>query len=108
MQEMDYIKEAKNGLKFRKLYGGIEDVLVPYMYLENTTRKVLVMEWVEGKKLSEVKDLYLVEVGVYCSFNQLLEYGFYHADPHPGNLLRTYNGKLAYIGIVLKLKYYGM
>ncbi|XP_061969813.1 uncharacterized aarF domain-containing protein kinase At1g71810, chloroplastic isoform X1 [Populus nigra] len=96
-REMDYIKEAKNGLKFRKLYGGIEDVLVPYMYLENTTRKVLVMEWVEGKKLSEVKDLYLVEVGVYCSFNQLLEYGFYHADPHPGNLLRTSNGKLAYI-----------
>ncbi|XP_073260724.1 uncharacterized aarF domain-containing protein kinase At1g71810, chloroplastic isoform X2 [Populus alba] len=96
-REMDYIKEAKNGLKFRELYGGIEDVLVPYMYLENTTRRVLVMEWVEGKKLSEVKDLYLVEVGVYCSFNQLLEYGFYHADPHPGNLLRTYNGKLAYI-----------
>lgn len=61
MQEMDYIKEAKNGLKFRELYGGIEDVLVPYMYLENTTRRVLVMEWVEGKKLSEVKDLYLVE-----------------------------------------------
>ncbi|XP_011026287.1 PREDICTED: LOW QUALITY PROTEIN: uncharacterized aarF domain-containing protein kinase At1g71810, chloroplastic [Populus euphratica] len=104
-REMDYIKEAKNGLKFRKLYGGIEDVVVPYMYLENTTRRVLVMEWVEGKKLSEVKDLYLVEVGVYCSFNQLwstvsimpLEHGFYHADPHPGNLLRTYNGKLAYI-----------
>ncbi|KAJ6685165.1 CHAPERONE-ACTIVITY OF BC1 COMPLEX CABC1 -RELATED [Salix purpurea] len=96
-REMDYIKEAKNGLKFRKLYGAIEDVIVPNMYVENTTRRVLVMEWVEGKKLSEVKDLYLVEVGVYCSFNQLLEYGFYHADPHPGNLLRTYDGKLAYI-----------
>ncbi|CAK7346703.1 unnamed protein product [Dovyalis caffra] len=80
-----------------KLYGGIQDVLVPDMYVENTTRRVLVMGWVEGKKLSEVKDLYLVEVGVYCSFNQLLEYGFYHADPHPGNLLRTYDGKLAYI-----------
>lgn len=97
MQEMDYIKEANNGLKFRQLYGGLQDVLVPKMYVEHTTRKVLVMEWVEGQKLSEVKDLYMVEVGVYCSFNQLLEYGFYHADPHPGNLLRTYDGKLAYL-----------
>uniref|UniRef100_A0A803NCW3 ABC1 atypical kinase-like domain-containing protein n=1 Tax=Chenopodium quinoa TaxID=63459 RepID=A0A803NCW3_CHEQI len=78
-REMDYRKEANNGLKFRELYG------------------VLIMEWIEGQKLAEVKDLYLVEVGVYCSFNQLLEYGFYHADPHPGNLLRTYDGKLAYL-----------
>lgn len=94
---MDYRKEANNGLKFRRLYGGIKDVFVPNMYMEHTTRRVLVMEWVEGQKLSEVEDLYLVEVGVYCSFNQLLENGFYHADPHPGNLFRTYDGKLAYI-----------
>ncbi|KAG6673812.1 hypothetical protein I3842_15G010400 [Carya illinoinensis] len=96
-REMDYMKEANNGLKFRQLYGALPDVFVPKMYVEHSTRKVLVMEWVEGRKLSEVKDLYLVEVGVYCSFNQLLEYGFYHADPHPGNLLRTYDGKLAYL-----------
>ncbi|KAL8144329.1 hypothetical protein V2J09_017361 [Rumex salicifolius] len=96
-REMDYRKEAENGLKFRELYGNLQDVMVPFMYMDVTTQKVLVMEWVEGKKLSEVKDLYLVEIGVYCSFNQLLEYGFYHADPHPGNLLRTYDGKLAYL-----------
>ncbi|XP_024976148.1 uncharacterized aarF domain-containing protein kinase At1g71810, chloroplastic isoform X2 [Cynara cardunculus var. scolymus] len=97
MQEMDYINEAKNGVRFRELYGSLKDVLVPDMYIEKTTRKVLTMQWMEGQKLSEVKDLYLVEIGVYCSFNQLLEYGFYHADPHPGNLLRTYDGKLAYL-----------
>ncbi|KAK9220015.1 hypothetical protein WN943_008662 [Citrus x changshan-huyou] len=96
-RELDYKIEAKNGLKFRQLYGGIQDVLIPEMYVEQTTRKVLIMEWVEGQKLSEVKDLYLIEVGVYCSFNQLLEKGFYHADPHPGNLFRSYDGKLAYI-----------
>ncbi|KAM3361306.1 putative aarF domain-containing protein kinase, chloroplastic [Capsicum galapagoense] len=96
-REMDYKREARNGIKFRQLYGAIQDVVVPEMHLERTTRKVLTMQWLEGQKLAGVKDLYLVEVGVYCSFNQLLEYGFYHADPHPGNLLRTYDGKLAYL-----------
>lgn len=103
MQEMDYRKEAQNGLKFRQLYGGIKDVLVPEMYMEHTTQTILVMEWVEGQRLSEVQDLYLVEVGVYCSFNQLLEYGFYHADPHPGNLLSTYDGKLAYLELTFNI-----
>lgn len=97
MQEMDYREEAKNGLKFRKLYGGLRDVFIPDMYTDTTSRRVLVMEWVEGKKLADVKDIYLVEVGVYCSLSQLLDYGFYHADPHPGNLLRTSDGKLAYL-----------
>ncbi|KAG6495392.1 hypothetical protein ZIOFF_043195 [Zingiber officinale] len=96
-REMDYRAEAMNGLKFRKLFGGLRDVVVPEMYLEQTSRRVLVMEWVEGRKLSDIKDLYLVEVGVYCSLSQLLEHGFYHADPHPGNLLRTSDGKLAYL-----------
>ncbi|PIN25287.1 putative unusual protein kinase [Handroanthus impetiginosus] len=96
-REMDYRREADNGVKFRLLYGSIQDVVVPEMYVEQTTRKVLTMQWLEGQKLTEVKDLYMIEVGVYCSFNQLLEFGFYHADPHPGNLLRTYDGKLAYL-----------
>lgn len=62
MQEMDYNNEASNGIKFRNLYGSIQDVVVPLMYTEYTTRKVLVMEWIEGRKLSEVKDLYLIEI----------------------------------------------
>ncbi|XP_011074132.1 uncharacterized aarF domain-containing protein kinase At1g71810, chloroplastic [Sesamum indicum] len=96
-REMDYKREADNGVKFRQLYGSIQDVVVPEMYVDQTTCKVLTMQWVEGQKLAEVKDLYMIEVGVYCSFNQLLEFGFYHADPHPGNLLRTYDAKLAYL-----------
>jgi predicted unusual protein kinase regulating ubiquinone biosynthesis (AarF/ABC1/UbiB family) len=63
------------------------------------------MEWINGLKLTqteEIRDLginarYLIEVGVQCSLRQLLENGFFHADPHPGNLLATLDGKLAYL-----------
>ncbi|QHN97903.1 putative aarF domain-containing protein kinase [Arachis hypogaea] len=49
----------------RQLCGSIPDVVIPLMYKDYTTHKVLVMEWVEGKKLSEVKDLYLIEIGAH-------------------------------------------
>lgn len=108
-KELDYRQEARNGIKFKELYSHLEGVYVPGMYPELTTRRVLVMEWIDGERLhtngalakSATYDLSdeirLVEVGVRCSLEQLLEYGFYHADPHPGNLLRTKDGKLAYL-----------
>ncbi|KAK7290909.1 hypothetical protein RIF29_05685 [Crotalaria pallida] len=71
MQEMEYSNEASNGIKFRRLDGSIPDVVVPLMYTEYTTHKVLVMEWIEGKKLSEVKDLYLIEEFTAHSINFL-------------------------------------
>lgn len=103
-KELDYRQEAANGTRFKELYGHLEGVYVPAMYTELTTRRVLVMEWIEGERLhtqrgmsNRTDDIRLVEVGVRCSLEQLLEYGFYHADPHPGNLLRTKDGNLAYL-----------
>ena len=62
--------------------------------------QVLVSEWIEGEKLaSSSSDVInrLIPVGVECFLIQLLETGFFHADPHPGNLLVTPDGKLALI-----------
>ncbi len=104
-EEMDYTQEGRNAEKFRELYGHLKDIYVPKIYWEYTGREVLTMEWVEGTKLTKLAELrqqgidptHLIEVGVNCSLRQLLEHGFFHADPHPGNLLATTDGKLAYL-----------
>ncbi|MEM7552966.1 MAG: AarF/ABC1/UbiB kinase family protein [Cyanobacteria bacterium P01_A01_bin.84] len=104
-EEMDYIHEGENAERFFELYGYIEDIYIPKIYWEYTNRRVLTMEWINGTKLTNTPEInaqgidarYLVEVGVQCSLRQLLEHGFFHADPHPGNLLATPDGKLAYL-----------
>jgi len=104
-EEMDYIHEGQNAERFFQLYGHMKDVYVPNIYWEYTNRRVLTMEWINGTKLTNTAELsaqginarYLIEVGVQCSLRQLLEHGFFHADPHPGNLLATPDGKLAYL-----------
>ncbi|WP_427161421.1 ABC1 kinase family protein [Aliinostoc sp. HNIBRCY26] len=104
-EEMDYIHEGENAERFFELYGHIKDIYVPKIYWEYTNRRVLTMEWINGTKLTQTAEInaqgidarYLIEVGVQCSLRQLLEHGFFHADPHPGNLLATPDGKLAYL-----------
>ncbi|KDP29017.1 hypothetical protein JCGZ_16406 [Jatropha curcas] len=104
-QELNYVQEGQNARRFRKLYADKEDILVPDIYWDYTSGKVLTMEWVDGVKLNEqdaierqgLKVLDLVNTGIQCSLRQLLEYGYFHADPHPGNLLATPEGKLAFL-----------
>ncbi|MDF5720616.1 MAG: AarF/ABC1/UbiB kinase family protein [Rhizonema sp. PD37] len=113
-EEMDYIHEGENAERFYKLYGHLKDVYVPKIYWEYTNRRVLTMEWINGVKLTDTEAIrargidarYLIEVGVQCSLRQLLEDGFFHADPHPGNLLATFDGQLAYLdfGMMSEIK----
>ena len=113
-EEMDYIHEGENAERFFELYGHIQDIYVPRIYWEYTNRRVLTMEWINGIKLTQSQKIneqgidarYLIEVGVQCSLRQLLEHGFFHADPHPGNLLATYDGQLAYLdfGMMSEIK----
>ncbi|XWK88256.1 MAG: AarF/ABC1/UbiB kinase family protein [Phormidium sp.] len=104
-EEMDYIHEGKNAERFEQLYGHIPDIYIPRIYWEYTRRRVLTMEWITGTKLTNIEAMqkqgidapHLIEVGVQCSLRQLLEHGFFHADPHPGNLLASPDGKLVYL-----------
>ncbi len=115
-EEMDYTHEGRNAERFAKLYGHLRDIYVPGIHWDYTGRRVLTMEWIEGTKLTNLEKLsaqgidasYLIEVGVQCSLRQLLEHGFFHADPHPGNLLATADGQLAYLdfGMMSEVKPY--
>ncbi len=104
-EEMDYINEAENAEKFRDMHQKNIKIAVPKIYNELTSRRVLTMEWIEGTKLTNLDDVKklgidpdeMIEIGVQCSLEQLLEHGFFHADPHPGNLLALEDGRLCYL-----------
>jgi len=104
-REIDYVAEAANAQRFSELYSGVTDVFVPKVYSDLTTSKVLTMEWVDGFRLTDGDSLRmygldrkkLVDTLVQCSLRQILENGFFHADPHAGNLLACMDGRLCYL-----------
>ena len=104
-QELNYVQEGINAERFARLYGDRPDVVVPGIEWDYTSPKVITMDWIQGTKLSDQESLkaqgldvlQLVDTGIQCSLRQLLEYGYFHADPHPGNLLATPEGKLAFL-----------
>jgi hypothetical protein len=112
--ELDFVNEASNMKRMAEVLreAQVVDVIVPRVYDEYTTRRVLVSQWIDGKKLSdcepsEIKEL--IEIGQECFLVQLLQAGFFHSDPHPGNLLRPHDqsvGRLALIdfGLVARIR----
>ena len=104
-EEMDYINEANNAEKFKELHSGNDKIAVPKIYRKATSRRVLTMEWIDGTKLTNIEAVKnlginpneMVEIGVSCSLQQLIEHGFFHADPHPGNILAMKDGRLCYL-----------
>ncbi|CAN6990513.1 unnamed protein product [Brassica rapa subsp. trilocularis] len=116
-EELDYVNEGENGTYFAEMMKkDLPQVVVPKTYEKYTSRKVLTTQWIDGEKLSQSMENdvgELVNIGVICYLKQLLDTGFFHADPHPGNMIRTSDGKLAILdfGLVTKLtddQKYGM
>ncbi len=104
-EEIDYCNEARNAEQFAANFEGDPEVKVPVIYNEYSTSRVLTLEWIDGIKLTNIDKLEaagldadnLIKIGVTSGLRQLLEYGFFHADPHPGNLFATLDGRMAYI-----------
>ncbi|MCM1982492.1 ABC1 kinase family protein [Lyngbya confervoides] len=104
-EEIDYENEASNAERFAQNFQQYPSVKVPRIYRRYSSRTVLTLEWIEGVKLTatqclldaNIKNDEMVRIGVISSLRQLLEFGFFHADPHPGNLFALPDGRMAYI-----------
>lgn len=104
-EEIDYINEGQNAERFAQNFKDCSEVKVPAIHWAYSSRRVLTLEWIDGFKLTDTQCAVdakmdpdrLVQIGVISSLRQLLEFGFFHADPHPGNLFATPQGSMAYV-----------
>ncbi|HHV73530.1 MULTISPECIES: 2-polyprenylphenol 6-hydroxylase [unclassified Thermoanaerobacterium] len=110
LNELDYTLEGNNADKFRENFINESYVYIPKIYWEYTTKKVLTMEYIDGISVKNKEKLRdsgfdlkkIAYNGAMSIFMQIFVYGFFHGDPHPGNILIRRDGKLSYIdfGIV--------
>ena len=111
--EFDLRVEAKNMSLFRENFEGDETVVIPRVYWAHTSEKVLVMEFIDGVKLSDSSELkkrkfnrrMLALNGANAVFKQIFIDGVFHGDPHPGNLLALKGNRIAFLdfGIIGRL-----
>lgn len=103
LNELDFRREQRNLQAFRRNFAGDETVLFPKPYPELTTGRVLTMEFVKGYKITDAKNLEKLAVdrqelarrGATVFIQMIFRDGFYHADPHPGNLMVLPDGRIA-------------
>ncbi|MGA2231268.1 MAG: AarF/UbiB family protein [Tepidisphaeraceae bacterium] len=104
-KEVDLTHEGRATDRLRRLFEDDPDIVFAKVYWEATTRNVLALEEIRGIVLSRLKEgdiseedrHRLVENGARAVFRQCLEFGFFHADPHPGNLIALPGGRIAFI-----------
>jgi ubiquinone biosynthesis protein len=109
-KELDFVEEAHNCVRFRKNFEHNQDIHIPRIFEEHTTGKIIVMERIEGVRIDDIDSIIqqgldrrrLAKIGVDSYFKQILEDGFFHADPHPGNIYAMPSGQIGFVdfGIV--------
>ncbi len=108
--ELDYLIEARHVDSFHQYYKNSSSIVIPKVFWEATSKRVLTMDFIDGEKISEVKnfnkwlssrDLVLKNITSALTL-QVVDFGMFHADPHPGNILLVGKNKIAFLdfGIV--------
>jgi ubiquinone biosynthesis protein len=109
-KEIDFEQEASNLEVFATNFEKNKNIIIPRLYKEHSTKKVLTMEFIEGIPLTNIEKIKekkydmnnIIKIGFNCVLKQVFIDGFFHADPHPGNILVIDNDKIALVdcGIV--------
>jgi predicted unusual protein kinase regulating ubiquinone biosynthesis (AarF/ABC1/UbiB family) len=94
-RELDFVGEGRNAERIAANFEDVEDIVVPEIYWEHTTKRVLTMQFVEGVKITDREGIEhlgldtaeVARVLIVAFAEMLLQHGLFHADPHPGNLL---------------------
>ncbi len=102
--EIDYINEGENADRFRFNFQKKQNVIVPKVYWEYTTRRILTLEYLPGIKINDRETLTkqgvsiksVIELGICTYLKQLLEDGFFQTDPHPGNMAVRNDGAIIF------------
>ncbi len=104
VKELDFKLEARNMEKFGSYFENNPKICVPVNFPEYSSIKVLTMEYIDGIKITHVPESKIkadgksiAKIGAECYFRQIFKYGFFHGDPHPGNLLVKSNNTLCFI-----------
>lgn len=105
LEELSLINEKNNIQQFALNFKNNQETYVPKVYEEFSNNNVLCMEFVDGIKVTDAKNLIengidpvkISETGLRLFVTQILDYGFFHADPHAGNILITKSGKVVFI-----------
>lgn len=114
MQEMDYFTEAANAVRFEEMFRDIPYCKIPKVYMNLSTRKVLIMEYVYGISPDQVNKLkaegldlkQIAKNGIHILLKMILKHGFFQADPHAGNIFVQEGNRMALVdfGMVGVLK----
>ena len=101
-EEMNFSREAENVLRFQKNFAGNENIIIPDVYMELNTKRVLVLKYYKGIKIDQIEELTRINLDIkkilenliIIYSQQVLIDGFFHADPHPGNIFVNQEGKI--------------
>ncbi|MBR9920654.1 MAG: AarF/ABC1/UbiB kinase family protein [Bacteroidetes bacterium] len=102
-EELSFRMEATNVVQFQEMFHDNEEIFIPALYRELSTDSVLCLEYVEGCKITDLEKLNQFGIsgpelalrGIRLYFEQVFEFGFFHADPHPGNIFVLEDGRIA-------------